>query len=102
MVNAIVTVAIVTRVLIARRRLQDNLPLSQVGEGRRKDDVYSTAAALIIESASPPVVFGILAAVFSFPDVKASRKAFDFELIPKIAWVAFTVYISCHNLALPM
>ncbi|TEB24587.1 hypothetical protein FA13DRAFT_1714590 [Coprinellus micaceus] len=90
MVNAIVTVAIVTRVLIARRRLQDNLPLSQVGEGRRKDDVYSTAAALIIESASPPVVFGILAAVFSSPDVKASRKAFDFELIPKIAWVAFT------------
>ena len=102
MVNAIVTVAIVTRVLIARRRLQDNLPLSQVGEGKRKDDVYSTAAALIIESASPPVIFGILAAVFSSPDVKASRKAFDFELIPKIAWVAFTVRASCHSLASPL
>ncbi|KAJ2935371.1 hypothetical protein H1R20_g1722, partial [Candolleomyces eurysporus] len=86
-VNAIVTVAIVCRVLLARRRLQGNLPLSHTG----RDDVYSTAAALLIESALPPVIFGILASVFSSESVVSKRLAFEFTLIPKVAWLAFTV-----------
>ncbi|KAF6752384.1 hypothetical protein DFP72DRAFT_904758 [Ephemerocybe angulata] len=88
-VNAIATACIVTRMLVARKELHDSLPLSDQGEGR-KDDVYTSAAALLIESALPPTVFGILAAIFSTPGARNTGKVFDFELIPKVAWVAFT------------
>ncbi|KAF5335768.1 hypothetical protein D9611_009687 [Ephemerocybe angulata] len=88
-VNIIVTVSIVTRILRAQRRLQDNLSMSRVGAGQR-DGVYLSASALLIESALPPVVFGILAAVFASTNIKEKRKAFEFELIPKMAWAAFT------------
>ncbi|KAF6752385.1 hypothetical protein DFP72DRAFT_1070333 [Ephemerocybe angulata] len=88
-VNIIVTVSIVTRILRAQRRLQDNLSMSRVGGGQR-DGVYLSASALLIESALPPVVFGILAAAFASTNIKEKRKAFEFELIPKMAWAAFT------------
>ncbi|KAJ2918936.1 hypothetical protein MD484_g1492, partial [Candolleomyces efflorescens] len=86
-VNAIVTVAIVTRVLIARRRLhKQSLSTARAGS----DDAYSTAAALLIESALPPVIFGIIGSIFSSESVVARRLAFEFKLIPKVAWLAFT------------
>ncbi|KAJ2920634.1 hypothetical protein H1R20_g16461, partial [Candolleomyces eurysporus] len=69
-VNAVVAVAIVSRI--------------------GNSDVYGSAAGLIIESALPPVVFGILASVFATPSVQSQLKVIEFNLIPKMAWLAFT------------
>ncbi|KAJ2918935.1 hypothetical protein MD484_g1495, partial [Candolleomyces efflorescens] len=87
-VNAFVAVAIVSQMLASRKRLNDSLPDPQLGGNV---DVYGSAAALIVESALPPVIFGILASVFASPSIQGQLKVIEFTLVPKMAWLAFTV-----------
>jgi hypothetical protein len=87
-VNAFVAVAIVSQMIASRKRLRDSLPDPQLSGNV---DVYGSAAALIVESALPPVVFGILASVFASPSVQGQLKVIEFTLIPRMAWLAFTV-----------
>lgn len=86
-VNAVVSVAIVSRMLVARKRLRENVPYRQSGSS----DVYGTAAGIIVEAALPPIIFGTLASILASPAIQSRLRVIEFNLIPKMAWLAFTV-----------
>ncbi|EAU92141.2 hypothetical protein CC1G_11426 [Coprinopsis cinerea okayama7 len=82
-VNLFVTVAIVTRIMLARRKVRQ---LQLVGDVPK--DPYLGISAILVESALPSAVFGVLAAVF--PKVGKVGAYININFSPRVLWIAFT------------
>ncbi|TFK17612.1 hypothetical protein FA15DRAFT_675971 [Coprinopsis marcescibilis] len=85
-VNLTVTIPIVYKMLNARRRFKGSRASTIMG----KYDMYLSITALLTESALPPAIFGIAAAVLSTYKVPYTGGIDRFAYTPKMVWLSFT------------